>query len=127
MFSAAHDLSDGGLAQSIVESCLRGGNGARLCCRRRTRTGPLDPFVALFSESAGRAVVASRGPRSCGHRTCGKARHAACRADRVVDGDVLEVQGHFTVPLTELRAAHTATFPPLFGTEPSGCDVIGVM
>ncbi len=30
LISAAHDLSDGGLAQALVESCLRGGRGARI-------------------------------------------------------------------------------------------------
>ena len=54
---AAHDLSDGGLAQALVESCLRNGVGARVWL-----PDDLDPFVALFSESAGRAIVAV--PRS---------------------------------------------------------------
>ena len=43
---AAHDLSDGGLAQALVESCLRNGVGARVWL-----PDDLDPFVALFSES----------------------------------------------------------------------------
>jgi len=33
----------------------------------------------------------------------------------VVDGDVLEVQGQFTVPMAELRTAHEAPFRKLFG------------
>ncbi|MDQ4008540.1 MAG: phosphoribosylformylglycinamidine synthase subunit PurL, partial [Actinomycetota bacterium] len=57
LVDAAHDLSDGGLAQALVESTLRYGVG----CRVWLPDG-LDPFVALFSESAGRAVVAV--PRS---------------------------------------------------------------
>ncbi|WP_037840514.1 AIR synthase-related protein, partial [Streptomyces sp. NRRL S-337] len=57
MIDAAHDLSDGGLIQALVESCLRGGTGARLVV-----PGALDAFTFLFSESAGRAVVAV--PRS---------------------------------------------------------------
>ncbi len=53
LLSAAHDLSDGGLAVALAESCLRGGAG----CAVRL---PGDPFTALFSESAGRAIVAVR-------------------------------------------------------------------
>ncbi|HEY3603158.1 MAG TPA: phosphoribosylformylglycinamidine synthase subunit PurL, partial [Sporichthyaceae bacterium] len=30
LFSSAHDLSEGGLAQALAECCLRGGHGARL-------------------------------------------------------------------------------------------------
>ncbi|HEY7043339.1 MAG TPA: phosphoribosylformylglycinamidine synthase subunit PurL, partial [Nocardioidaceae bacterium] len=53
MAQAAHDVSDGGLAQALVESCLRHGVGVRV-----SLPDELDPFVALFSESSGRAVVA---------------------------------------------------------------------
>ena len=57
LLTAAHDVSVGGLAQTLVEMTLRGGVGARL-----SLPGDLDPFVALFSESAGRAVA--WGPRA---------------------------------------------------------------
>ncbi|HEV2088099.1 MAG TPA: phosphoribosylformylglycinamidine synthase subunit PurL, partial [Cryptosporangiaceae bacterium] len=52
MLGAAHDLSDGGLAQALAESCLRHGVGARV-----TLPDDADPFVWLFSESAGRVLV----------------------------------------------------------------------
>src|SRR5690606_22330836 len=57
MIDAAHDLSDGGLIQAVVESALLGGKGARLIV-----PDGLDAFTFLFSESAGRAIVAV--PRS---------------------------------------------------------------
>ena len=115
MFSAAHDLSDGGLAQSIVESCLRGGNGARLVLPETDADGHgLDPFVALFAESAGRAVVAVPRTEELRFTDMCKARQLPVARIGVVDGDVLEVQGQFTVPLAELREAHTRTFPELF-------------
>ena len=61
---AAHDLSDGGLAVALTESCLRGGHGARV-------TRPGDPFTFLFSESAARAVVAVRsGVPDYGYAFC---------------------------------------------------------
>ena len=74
MLDRAHDLSDGGLAQALVESCLRGGVGARIAL-----PAGVDPFVALFSESAGRAVVVGRrGIEERVHRTL--CRRAACRS-----------------------------------------------
>lgn len=108
MIDAAHDLSDGGLVQAVTESCLRGGKGARLVV-----PDGLDAFTFLFSESAGRAVVAV--PRSeelrfndmCGARGLPVARIG------VVDGDAIEVQGEFTLPLAELRTAHEGTIPAL--------------
>ena len=109
MLSAAHDLSDGGLIQAVVESALRGGHGVRL-----SLTEEIDPFVALFSESAGRAVVAV--PRSEEQRftkLC-EARGLPCARIGAVGGDAVEVGGEFAIPLAELRAAHTGTFPGLF-------------
>ncbi|UWE07601.1 phosphoribosylformylglycinamidine synthase subunit PurL [Actinacidiphila bryophytorum] len=108
MIDAAHDLSDGGLIQAVTESCLRGGRGARLVA-----PDGLDAFTFLFSESAGRAIVAV--PRSeelrftdmCGARGLPVARIG------VIDGDAVEVQGEFAIPLTELGAVHEGTIPGL--------------
>ncbi|MGW1890475.1 phosphoribosylformylglycinamidine synthase subunit PurL [Streptomyces sp. NPDC002004] len=108
MIDAAHDLSDGGLVQAVTESCLRGGTGARLVV-----PDGLDAFTFLFSESAGRAVVAV--PRSEEVRfndMCG-ARGLPVTRIGVVDGDAIEVQGEFTLPLSELRTAHEGTIPAL--------------
>ncbi|MEW1749044.1 phosphoribosylformylglycinamidine synthase subunit PurL [Streptomyces angustmyceticus] len=108
MIDAAHDLSDGGLVQAVVESCLRGGKGARLVV-----PDGLDPFVLLFSESAGRAVVAV--PRSEELRftdMCGARGLPATRIG-VVDGAAIDVQGQFSIPLSELKDAHEATIPGL--------------
>ncbi len=108
MIDAAHDLSDGGLIQALAESCLRGGKGARIVV-----PDGLDPFVLLFSESAGRAVVAV--PRSEELRfgdMCGARGLPATRIG-VVDGEGIDVQGQFTLPLAELREAYEATIPAL--------------
>ncbi|MFE0628811.1 phosphoribosylformylglycinamidine synthase subunit PurL [Streptomyces sp. NPDC058864] len=108
MVDAAHDLSDGGLIQAVVESCLRGGNGARLVV-----PDGLDPFVFLFSESAGRAVVSV--PRSEELRftdMCGARGLPATRIG-VVDGDAVELQDEFAIALDELRTAHEGTIPAL--------------
>ncbi|MFF7022639.1 phosphoribosylformylglycinamidine synthase subunit PurL [Streptomyces klenkii] len=108
MIDAAHDLSDGGLIQALAESCLRGGKGARIVV-----PDGIDPFVFLFSESAGRAVVAV--PRSEELRftdMCGARGLPATRIG-VVDGEAIDVQGQFSIPLAELREAHEATIPAL--------------
>ncbi|MFI0817301.1 phosphoribosylformylglycinamidine synthase subunit PurL [Streptomyces sp. NPDC021098] len=108
MVDAAHDLSDGGLIQALAESCLRGGKGARIVVPDGT-----DPFVLLFSESAGRAVVSV--PRSEEIRfndMCGARGLPAARIG-VVDGETIDVQGQFSIPLAELRESYEATIPGL--------------
>ena len=114
LVDAAHDLSDGGLAQALVESCLRNDIGARVWL-----PDGVDAFVSLFSESAGRVIVAV--PRSeevrftdmCAARGFPHARIG------VTDGSgpdaVLDVQGQFTLPLSEARAAWSATLPDALG------------
>ncbi|WP_405005536.1 phosphoribosylformylglycinamidine synthase subunit PurL [Kitasatospora purpeofusca] len=108
MVDAAHDLSDGGLGQALVESCLKGGRGARIVVPEGT-----DPFVFLFSESAGRAVVAVPRSEELRFNDMCTARGLPAVRIGVVDGDSLDVQGQFTVPLAELKDAHTGVIEAL--------------
>jgi phosphoribosylformylglycinamidine synthase len=56
--AAAHDLSEGGLAQALVEASLRFGCGGDFeLCGIQERDG-VTPFEALFSETQARALVA---------------------------------------------------------------------
>ncbi|MEU5014378.1 AIR synthase-related protein, partial [Streptomyces sp. NPDC021749] len=73
----------------------------------------LDAFTFLFSESAGRAVVAV--PRSEEVRFTDMCNARGLPATRigVVDGEEIDVQGQFTIPLNELRTAHEGTIPGL--------------
>ena len=108
LLDAAHDLSDGGLAVALAESCLRGGIG----CRVRL---PGDPFESLFSESAARAVVAVRpGAEAPFARLC--ADHGVpATVLGTVGGESLDAGECFAIPLTELAAVHERTLPALFG------------
>ena len=108
LLGAAHDLSDGGLAVALAESCLAGGRGCRV-------TLPGDPFTYLFSESAARAVVTP-------HRGAAGDFAALCAAHGVpaerigaVGGDGLDIGGCFGIPLAELAAARERVLPALFG------------
>ncbi|MGY1740774.1 MULTISPECIES: phosphoribosylformylglycinamidine synthase subunit PurL [unclassified Blastococcus] len=109
--TSAHDLADGGLAQALAESALRYGTGARL-----TLDG--DPFVALFSESAARAVVTTTDPEAV--RTAAEWVGVRVTELGTTEGSgpdaALAVAGLPELPLAELRAAWTATLPALFGT-----------
>jgi phosphoribosylformylglycinamidine synthase len=110
LVDAAHDLSDGGLAQALVESCLRNDVGARVWL-----PDGLDPFVALFSESAGRAIVAVPRSEEVRFTDMCAARGFPHVRIGVTDGSgpdaVLDVQGQFSLPLSEVRSAWSATLP----------------
>ncbi|MFY1688699.1 phosphoribosylformylglycinamidine synthase subunit PurL [Plantactinospora sp. WMMB782] len=113
---SAHDLSDGGLAQALVESSLRNGVGARIALPEGFTAGSM-PFVFLFSESTGRAMVAvPRGHEKAFTALCVE-RGVPWTLIGVTDtaGDELEIRDQFTIGLPELRAAYSATLPSLFG------------
>ncbi|MCW2806377.1 MAG: purL [Marmoricola sp.] len=108
VLSSAHDVSDGGLAQTLVESGLRHGIGARV------DLAPVaggDPFVALFSESAARVVV-TVSPEDEERLFELAAEHGVpITSLGETRGDSLAVAGAFDVPLEELRTAWRLTLP----------------
>ena len=119
MLSSAHDLSDGGLAQALVESCLAlkprqegqpRGIGARIVL-----PAGLSPFVQLFSESAGRAVVTVPRSEELRFTEMCSARGLPMVRIGVTDGVSLDVQDVLEVSLSELGEAYEATLPALFG------------
>jgi phosphoribosylformylglycinamidine synthase len=115
MLSAAHDVSDGGLGVALAELCLRYGYGARIALPEQ-----VDPFVALFSESAGRAVVAVPSGEVQGFSELCQARGLPCqRLGEVGPGPEseprLDVQGVLSLSLPDVRDAYEGTLPALFG------------
>ncbi len=110
MLSSAHDLSDGGLAQALVESALAGGIGARVVL-----PAGLSPFVQLFSESAGRVLVSVPRSEELRFTEMCAARGLPCTRVGVTDGTSLDVQDVLELPLEQLREAYESTLPALFG------------
>ncbi len=108
---SAHDLSDGGLAQALVESTLRKGVGVAIAL-----PDGADPFVSLFSESAGRVLLSvSRGHRQAFEALAAE-HEMPITALGITGGDRFVVKDQFEVPLDELYAAWSATLPSIFGT-----------
>jgi phosphoribosylformylglycinamidine synthase subunit PurL len=118
MLTAAHDVSDGGVAQALVEMALRAGVGARCWV-----PDGLAPFTFLFSESASRAVVVVARSEELRFTEMCQARGLPAHRIGVVDSglgpdagfppgtQVLQLGDLFTVTLDELRVAHEGTIP----------------
>jgi phosphoribosylformylglycinamidine synthase len=104
LLTSAHDLSEGGLSQALVESCVRRGIGA-------TVRVPGDPFVGLFSESAGRVLV-TVAAEEVGRLTELALEHGVPLTHLgETGGTTLAVEEQFEIPVAELRATWTATLP----------------
>jgi phosphoribosylformylglycinamidine synthase len=118
--SAAHDLSEGGLIQAVVEAALTGETGCRIVIPEGFESGS-GPFTFLFSESTGRVLVAV--PRTEESRFVGMCEARGLPATRigVVDPGpqsgvaAVEVQGLFTASLEDLRSTSEGVLPGLFG------------
>jgi phosphoribosylformylglycinamidine synthase len=108
LLSSAHDLSDGGLAVALAESCLLGGRG----CGVRIDG---DGFVSLFSESAARALVSVAPEHVEAVTALAQAHGVPCTAIGTVTGGSLTLAGLFEVPLEELGQVWRGTLPAIFG------------
>ncbi len=120
MIASAHDVSDGGIGVTLAEMCLRFGFGARIVLPEEPESP--DPFVMLFSESTGRAIVAVPRSEELRFTDMCDARGLPCRRIGVVDGvdsaqraARLEIQGVLALGLSELREAYENTLPALLG------------
>jgi phosphoribosylformylglycinamidine synthase len=119
LISSAHDLSEGGLAQSLTDGVLRFGVGARVWLDEIIDRDGVDAASALFSESTGRVIVTVPREEDVKFRGLCEGRNSPVLRIGVTDqagpDAALEVQGLFTVPASELRATSSATLPAAFG------------
>ncbi len=106
IFSAAHDLSQGGLSATLTEMVLRYNTGATI---QLENVG-----LALLSETPGRVVVAIDPTQTEALTQEASSQKIALTKIGTTGGDALVINGA-SISLTELRSAHTGTFPKLFG------------
>jgi phosphoribosylformylglycinamidine synthase len=106
LFIAAHDLSQGGLAISLIEMVLRHSVGAKI---------EIDnPGISLLSETPGRVIVAVN-PTKVADLQALAAEHKIPLAKLGTTGGDALVINDAHISLAELRVAHTETFKKLFG------------
>ena len=107
--SAAHDVSEGGVAQAIAELAIYSNKGVSLDVSGVHD----DAFTALFSESASRVVVAATDGAAVVRRAQ-ELGIPVVKIGETIDEPVVRVEGQFEVPVAELTRAWTETLPRLF-------------
>ncbi|CAM8645927.1 phosphoribosylformylglycinamidine synthase subunit PurL [Candidatus Planktophila dulcis] len=106
IFTAAHDLSQGGLSATLTEMVLRHNTGA---------TVQLDNVgLSLLSETPGRVVVAIDPSQTAALTSEAASQKIALTKIGTTGGDSLVINDA-KISLVELRKAHSETFPKLFG------------
>ncbi len=99
IFNAAHDLSQGGLAATLIEATLKNNIGATITLN--------DAGIELLSETPSRVLIA------IDPKDADKITYPATKIG-TTGGTSLTINGA-EISLAELRTAHTSTFPKLFG------------
>ncbi|MDR0435927.1 MAG: phosphoribosylformylglycinamidine synthase II, partial [Propionibacteriaceae bacterium] len=109
LLASAHDLSEGGLAQALTESCLaaRAGLGVSVAL-----PGELDATSELFSETPARVLVSVPSPQLPALELL-TAQHGVLlrRIGAVTTTGTLEISGLFSIGLEELRERWEAPIP----------------
>ena len=106
IFTAAHDLSQGGLAATLTEMVLRYNTGAIVQLE--------DVGISLLSETPGRVVVAIEPAQTQALSKEAADQKITLTKIGTTGGDSLVINDA-KISLTELRTAHTETFVKLFG------------
>ncbi len=116
MIASAHDVSEGGLAQALVESSLRFGNGARIWLGELMERDGIDLTAAMFSESQARAIVSVGREDDVKFVSLCEARGVPVVRIGVTDleSPSLEIQNVADIDLLELKSAYVKTLPELF-------------
>ncbi|MBP2383219.1 phosphoribosylformylglycinamidine synthase subunit PurL [Brachybacterium sacelli] len=115
LVSAAHDLSEGGLVQALVEAVVRFGTGASVDLDALAARDGVDLFTALFSESQSRALVSV--PTETEEQLLASAAAHGVPALRLgsTGGEELAIAGLGSYGIGALRELREGTLPRYFG------------
>jgi phosphoribosylformylglycinamidine synthase subunit PurL len=106
IFESAHDVSNGGLAATLVEAVLKNKIGARVDLN--------DVANALFSETPGRVLVSLKDTATNEIVSLAGKNQIPIYKIGTTGGSDLEIN-QTVISIDELSKAHTETFPKLFG------------
>ncbi|MEX0651759.1 MAG: phosphoribosylformylglycinamidine synthase subunit PurL [Actinomycetota bacterium] len=110
VLASAHDCADGGLAIALVESAIEGGHGFAA-----TIATDLPPHVALFSESASRAVASVAPEHEQVFSELADSHGVPAQRLGETGGPRVVFDGLFETTLAELREIYETAIPRLLG------------
>jgi len=112
LLASAHDCSDGGLAVALAESAMAGGVGVTVSLPDEGHPA----HVALFSESASRAVVAARPGREDVLEQLAALGGVPLARVGVTGGSRIRFEGLFEVSLSDAVVVYEGAIPRLMGS-----------
>jgi phosphoribosylformylglycinamidine synthase len=117
LVTSAHDVSTGGLIQTLTEGCLRRGVGARVWLSEVMEDNDIDMTTALFSESQARMVVTVAREDDVKFRGLCEGRGVPVQRIGVTEepSGALEIADYFSFELAQLEALRRGTLPGVLG------------
>ncbi|MGJ3263607.1 MAG: phosphoribosylformylglycinamidine synthase subunit PurL [Salinarimonas sp.] len=119
VLDTVHDLSDGGLAVALAESCMAGGIGARIEALPAGESGSLPSHAALFGEDQGRYLVAVPAERLDALLARAAAAGVPAKTLGKTGGDALILPGARAISVGSLKDAHESWLPAYMAAEPA--------
>jgi phosphoribosylformylglycinamidine synthase len=113
LLGSSHDLSDGGLAVALAESAIAGSLGFTVA----VAGDELEPHVALFSESASRALVTAKPGREGDVEQLAAVHQVPVTRLGLTGGSRLEFADLFDVALSDAVVVHEGAIPRLMSTQ----------
>ena len=104
--TAAHDLSEGGLAVALAEMALAGDIGAKLDIESAI---PRHGF--LFGEDQARYLLTAAPEKAEAIAAAARSEGIACRVIGTTGGDALTIAGEIAIFLSELKQRHEQWLP----------------
>jgi phosphoribosylformylglycinamidine synthase subunit PurL len=108
LLASAHDCSEGGLAVALAESALAGDCGFAVAL-----PGDLPPRLALFSESASRAVVSLERHRAAELESLAAGREVPFARLGESGGEVMVFEDLLEIPVARAREVYESAIPQL--------------
>jgi phosphoribosylformylglycinamidine synthase II len=108
LVASAHDCGDGGLGIALLESAIAGGTGFAVAL-----PGDLPPHVALFSESASRAVVSVEPGRAEHFEELAAAHGVPLARIGETGGPRISIEGVVDTGVAEAAAVYEEALPKL--------------
>ena len=116
LIEAAHDISEGGLGNAILEASLRFNVGARIWLGELMERDNLDLTAALFSESQARVIVSVGREDDVKFQALCEARGVPVLRIGVTDKESqsVEIQNVANLNLDDIRASWAGALPALY-------------
>lgn len=115
VLSSAHDISDGGFATCLAESCLGQGQGCTV--RMPTATEETPPEALLFSEEPSRVIVSfAPGKQSVVEAACLK-YGVAFEVLGEVGGSQMNIEGIARIEVSVLKRSHDRALASIVGDD----------